>query len=226
VAGYTKIEKNLVGVSEQKEVLDSQKDQTLQEITRIVKDITEQVKEKKHKLAPEIKRLRTLRQKYNDLEGMYNQKKKEYENIANNLDQGKTRLEEEVKTLFEEYRQEETRFHWNNIQSEIYDAFLKRIQNEAKYLNQADKRLSNEFKSYSDFFNAKLRQQENIIKDLKQHQKMIKDNTENFAVQQTLFRNLRELLEVKKACMMQGGGDHMRVYQDSSKGVDRLGLRD
>lgn len=74
-----------------------------------------------------------------------------------NLDQEKNKLEEEVKTLFEEYKQEETRFHHNNIQNEIYDAFLKRIGNEAKFLNAPDKRLSNEFKSYSDFFNAKVR---------------------------------------------------------------------
>jgi len=57
-------------------------------------------------------------------------------------------LEEEVKQLFEEYKGEETKFHSHNIQSEIYDAFLKRISNEAKFISQADKRLSNEFKSY------------------------------------------------------------------------------
>jgi hypothetical protein len=58
--------------------------------------------------------------------------------------------------LFDDYKTEETKFHHNNIQNEIYDAFLKRIGNEAKFLNTPDKRLSNEFKSYSDFFNAKV----------------------------------------------------------------------
>jgi len=62
-----------------------------------------------------------------------------------------------VKSLFEEYKQEETKYHYHNIQNEIYEAFLKRIGNEAKFLNTPDKRLSNEFKSYSDFFNAKVR---------------------------------------------------------------------
>lgn len=60
--------------------------------------------------------------------------------------------------MFEDYKTEEQRFHSNNIQSEIYDAFLKRINNEVKFKNQTDKRLSNEFKSYYDYFNAKLRQ--------------------------------------------------------------------
>lgn len=57
-------------------------------------------------------------------------------------------MEEEVKEMFEEYKTEEQRFHCNNIQNEIYDAFLKRIGNEAKFISQPDKRLSNEFKSY------------------------------------------------------------------------------
>lgn len=74
-----------------------------------------------------------------------------------------------MKQLFEDYKTEETKYHGNNIQNEIYDAFLKRIGNESRFLNTPDKRLSQEFKSYSEFFNAKLRQQENIVKDLKNH---------------------------------------------------------
>jgi hypothetical protein len=61
-----------------------------------------------------------------------------------------------VNSLFDDYKQEESKYHYNNIQTEIYDAFLKRIGNEAKFLNTPDKRLSIEFKSYSDFFNAKV----------------------------------------------------------------------
>ena len=118
--------------------------------------IENEVKDKKQKLAPEIKKLRGFRQKYSDLEAIYNDKKKQYDAVVSNLDQEKNKLEDEVKNLFDDYKQEETKFHYNNIQNEIYDAFLKRIGNEAKFLNTPDKRLSNEFKSYSDFFNAKV----------------------------------------------------------------------
>jgi hypothetical protein len=62
-----------------------------------------------------------------------------------------------VKQTFNDYRDDERKYHFNNIQTEIYDAFLKRIGNEAKFINQPDKKLTNEFKSYQDFFNAKLR---------------------------------------------------------------------
>ena len=55
------------------------------------------------------------------------------------------------------------------------------LPNETKFVNQPEQRLTNEFKSYSEFFKAKLSQQDTIIKDLKPHQKHIQDNTENYA---------------------------------------------
>jgi hypothetical protein len=51
---------------------------------------------------------------------------------------------------------------------------------------------------------------------------MIKDNSENFGLQQVLFKNLRELLEVKKNVMMHGG-DGMKGHVDTdAKGFNRF----
>ena len=182
VSGYTNVNDQIQGISKENQILNNKKEETLQEITQVVVQIENEVKDKKQKLAPEIKKLRGYRQKFTDLEAIYNEKKKQYDAVVQNLDHEKNKLEEEVKNLFEDYKTEESKYHSNNIQNEIYDAFLKRIGNEAKFLNTPDKRLSNEFKSYSEFFNAKLRQQENIVKDLKNHQRHIKDNSENYAL--------------------------------------------
>lgn len=72
--------------------------------------------------------------------------------------------------------------------------------------------MTNEFKSYSEFFNAKLRQQESIVKDLKAHQKHIKDNSENYSEQMRLFKNLKALLEVKRRTMKEGGANDLVGY--------------
>lgn len=157
ISGYTNVQDKILGISEANEILNNKKDQTLQEITTIVTQIESEVKDKKQKLAPEIKKLRGFRQKFTDLEAIYNEKKKQYDAVVQNLDQEKNKLDDDVKQLFDDYKQEETKYHYNNIQNEIYDAFLKRIGNEAKFLNTPDKRLSAEFKSYQEFFNAKLR---------------------------------------------------------------------
>ena len=131
--------------------------------------------------------MRDLREQIKGIEATYLQKKKQYDNICMNLDQEKEKMESDVNTVFNDYREDERKYHQNNIQTEIYDAFLARISNESKFLTQPDKRLTNEFKSYSEFFSAKLRQQENIVKDLKAHQKHIKDNSENYSEQMQLF---------------------------------------
>jgi hypothetical protein len=140
-----------------------------------------------------------------EIEGVHSEKKKLYDNVVMNIEQAKEKAEQEVTQTFNDYKDDERKYHFNNIQTEIYDAFLKRIGNEAKFINQPNNRLTNEFKSYSEFFNAKLRQQENIIKDLKAHQKHIKDNAENFREQMQLFQNLKHLLEVKRRTAKEGG---------------------
>ena len=62
IEGYANIEDKIQGVSNMKEVLDNQKDLSLQEITATVQKIDQEVKERKTQLAPEIQRLRSLRQ--------------------------------------------------------------------------------------------------------------------------------------------------------------------
>ena len=65
------------------------------------------------------------------------------------------------------------------------------------------------------------------MKDLKSHQRHIKDNSENYALQVRLFKDLRSLLDIKKRIVLQGGGDGMIGYQDTqARGFDRFVVRD
>merc|ERR1711935_135236 len=134
ISGYSNIEEQIQGVSNQKEIFDTQKDLSLQEITETVLQIEAEVKERKQSLAPEIQKLRQLRQQMQEIEHVWTEKKKSYDNIVMNLDQEKEKLDSDVKTVFDDYREDERKFHYNNIQSEIYEAFLKRIGNEAKFI--------------------------------------------------------------------------------------------
>jgi hypothetical protein len=49
---------------------------------------------------------------------------------------------------FKEYHESESRFHSNNIQADIFEAFQQRLMHEAHFISNPDKRLSPEFKSY------------------------------------------------------------------------------
>ena len=65
------------------------------------------------------------------------------------------------------------------------------------------------------------------MKDLKNHQRHIKDNSENYSLQVRLFKDLRSLLEIKKRVLQRGGGDGLVGYQDNQAiGFDRFVVRD
>jgi intraflagellar transport protein 81 len=79
IAGYSKVEDQIQGVSELKEKLDNAKSQSMQDLTALIAQIDNEVKDKKTRLAPEIKKLRTLRNKFTEIESEYNEKKRNYD---------------------------------------------------------------------------------------------------------------------------------------------------
>ena len=86
VAGYTSVEDQIVGVSELKEQLDNNKSASLQELTALGQQIESDVKEKKTKLAPGIKKLRTLRQRMSEVEQVYVEQKRSYDDVVNAME--------------------------------------------------------------------------------------------------------------------------------------------
>jgi intraflagellar transport protein 81 len=71
ITGYSSVEDQIQGVSELKEQLDNNKQQSLQELTALVQQIEEEVRKKKTHLAPGIKKLRNLRQTMAEEEEVY-----------------------------------------------------------------------------------------------------------------------------------------------------------
>ena len=75
-----------------KEQLDNAKSASLQEMTTLVAQIEEQVKDQKTKLAPDIKKMRSIRQRMSEMEVEYNDKKKQYDLVVSQLEQEKERI--------------------------------------------------------------------------------------------------------------------------------------
>lgn len=49
------------------------------------------------------------------MEGDYNEKKKKYDLIVSQLESEKERIQEEMGSIFTEYKEAESKFHSNNI---------------------------------------------------------------------------------------------------------------
>jgi len=80
--------------------MDNNKSQSLQEMTVLVQQIEQEVKEKKTKLAPGIKKLRTLRQKMTDVEEEYLAKKQDYDKVVNSMELEKEQITKDMGTQF------------------------------------------------------------------------------------------------------------------------------
>ena len=179
-----------------------------------MQQIDAECKDKKNRLAPEIKKLRTLRAKFAEVEAEHSEQKKGYDAVQSHVESEKERMDKDIGEHYNEYKESETKFHANNIQADILEAFQQRVQHEAHFMSNPDKRLSADFKSYLEFFNAKLTQQQVIIGDLRAHQRQIKENTDYYVTQMKSFRNLQALLEIKRKTVADRG-DNLVGYQDN-----------
>jgi len=111
ITGYSKVEDQIQDASELKEKIDNAKSQSMEVLTGLIQKIDAEVKEKKQKLAPEIKRLRTLRNKFSDIEVDYNEKKRQYDSVQGSLDNEKERLDKDIGHHVGEYKESEGKFH-------------------------------------------------------------------------------------------------------------------
>jgi len=83
----------------------------MQDLTALIQRIDGEVKEKKQKLAPEIKRLRTLRNKFTEIETDYNEKKRNFDGVNGNIESEKERLDKDMGHQVREYTEHESKFH-------------------------------------------------------------------------------------------------------------------
>jgi predicted phage gp36 major capsid-like protein len=161
------------------------------------------------------------------MEQTYNEKKRAYENTVMNLESEKNKLNADIDKAWGEYKAEETKYHYQNIQSKIYSVMQKKLREEQGYLKKPDARLTEDIKSFTELYQTKLKNQEHMIVDLKKHQRYVKDNYENNSLQVQLFENLRRILEVKKMTVHQTEDAQLAGYQvEDATGHDRFVLRE
>lgn len=92
IEGFTAAQDGLEAVASSKQKVDQNKEQTLEEISKLVLDINQKLNLKKNKLAPQIKDLRAARQQFMELESVHSERKKVYEHTALGLDRSELRI--------------------------------------------------------------------------------------------------------------------------------------
>jgi hypothetical protein len=141
----------ILGVRKQNQA----KGKTLDEISKIVTDINQTLKERKNKLAPQIKELRAVRQRYQEVEQDHLEKKALYENTAAGLETERIKLEQECAAFQEDCLREESRYHYLQCMMRIAEAHHERVEQEVEY-DRGHGRLLRDFRTYKELYQVLL----------------------------------------------------------------------
>ena len=196
VSGYQNTEKELQEISKKKTSTDREKGQTLEEISKIVTDINIALKDRKNKLAPQIKELRSVRQQFQELEQFYLKHKKTYENTAAGLESERLKLEQECEKLQNKALQEESRYHYLNCLHDIASVQLEKVQDQEELQKLSGRPRG--VKTIMNSYNQKIATQIEMKKTLMKQHKKIKENEKPYLKQKSMFENLQRLLTKKK----------------------------
>eukprot|EP00933_Yihiella_yeosuensis_P070707 TRINITY_DN78861_c0_g1_i1.p1 TRINITY_DN78861_c0_g1~~TRINITY_DN78861_c0_g1_i1.p1 ORF type:complete len:674 (-),score=203.39 TRINITY_DN78861_c0_g1_i1:112-2133(-) len=232
-AGLRETEAMLEKASVEKSQVDKAKGKTLDEISAIVQKINAQLKEKKNKLAPQIKALRSVRQNFQQVEVKYIEKKNLYDQAKSQVDGEISKVAAEVKQLESEVLEAEQNYHELNMQLITADTKLQRAQFETRCLRKVDDaRHSQEYATLSDQYAAEITKLDEQCRELRKEQKVVKETHEGNLKQKRAFLQLEQLMQVKLKVARQelqnfetgryGMGATRTVMDSSTAGVERL----
>eukprot|EP01116_Phalansterium_solitarium_P014901 TRINITY_DN327_c0_g3_i1.p1 TRINITY_DN327_c0_g3~~TRINITY_DN327_c0_g3_i1.p1 ORF type:complete len:660 (-),score=337.64 TRINITY_DN327_c0_g3_i1:1671-3650(-) len=204
--------KKIEDISAAKADSDAEKGKLLEEISKVVTEINQAIKERKVKLAPQIKDLRTTRQKYQELEVEYTEKKLLYDNASQGLQNEKERVEQERQAYMDEVSREESRYHFLHATSLLLDVNLLKASTEKE----------KGVETFLEKYQKAAYEQEQLGKTLREQQKKIKDTFEPNQAQINMFNDLKALLRLK--LKLYSTGNHTVGGALKSDEPDRLVL--
>lgn len=202
VTGSQATQDNLEDVSRKKEDLNNKKAMTLDEISRHVDTITQTLKSKKQKLAPQIKDLRSIRHRFDDVEQEYLKKKRVYDNTALGYESERLKLEQDVTSNMNSVMEEESRYHFIHCLKLINSVRKDMMRAEMSY-QVGDDTFSDDHKSYQDAIAATIKKKETEGKKLRKKKKSVAESHDSHVEQRKLFVELRALLQSKKDVQIQ-----------------------
>lgn len=220
VAGFLETHDKLDAVSAMNAQVNALKGETLEEISRVVTDLNQTLKERKNQLAPQIKELRAVRSKYQETEQVYLDKKAQYDATAVGLEAERLKLEQDCAAFQDDCLREESQFHLLHCQLELERARADKVAQEVDFeAGAGGKRLLRDIRSFQELYRHKVAQQESLTKELRKQQKALKTSAGDRAQQKDMFAHLATLLGCKlRLATAPGGGGGSGIGMTSGAG--------
>jgi len=226
--GLKETEAMLEKASVEKSQIDKAKGKTLDEISSIVSRINTQLKDKKNKLAPQIKALRSVRQNFQQVEVKYLEKKGAYDQARTAMEGELEKTANDVKQLESEVLEAEKSYHQLSMELCSAEGQLQRAHREAR-CQRKEERHSKDHQTMAEEYAAQITQYDEHCRELRKEQKIVKETHEDNLKQKRAFVQLEKLIGVKlkivkqefqqQQSMMDPRGHQTGI---STAGVDRL----
>ncbi|OWZ14741.1 Intraflagellar Transport Protein 81 [Phytophthora megakarya] len=198
ISGFLATQDKIDDISVQNARVNALKGETLEEISRVVTDINQALKERKNQLAPQIKELRTVRQRYQEMEHVYLERKAQYDHTAVGLEAERLKLEQECAAFQEDALREESQFHLLHCQIQLQQGKADKIAQEIEFeQGTSNARLLRDIRSFQELYKHKVAQQESLTKELRKQQKTLKTSAPAKKQQREMFEGLLQLLTCK-----------------------------
>ena len=188
VSGFLETQGRLEAVSQVKSEADEAKALTLEEMSKIVTEINDTIKEKKVELQPRIKDLRALRAEYQEVEGSYTAAKKAYDQVALVHQAEREKLEQQIAEARKKTAEEESNYFALQMMTKVVDERIKVVlgPKAGEYQKRLERRLTEQTQEQVMYNNQANDLAETEVSDrLNKH----------------MFEQLHEMLEVRIASL-------------------------
>ena len=126
-----------------------------------------------------MRELKSTRIKFQSTKQLFDEKKEKYDSTASSLVSERLDIERECNSLQKEWLEMERNYHHLSNANEIAKVNLERVRMENRWRTGTEKMLP-DFESLKDLYGNKLEQQENMAKQLRKEQKILKENKEEY----------------------------------------------
>jgi len=223
VVGAAATQANLEDVSAKKGAVDATKGKTLDEISAVVANITQTLKARKNRLAPQIKELRAVRNVFEELEGRYTKKKGQYDALVAGLNTTQIKLKKDVDENIQGLLEEESSYHFLSALTLITQVRLDQMAGERNFLSGSDRLFNNGPASYKEAYEQQIADHDKRGKALRQEKVHVKENHSEFVNQRSMFLSLRNLMKAKEAAQK---AEKQQALKNEQQDMLSLGLDD
>jgi len=183
-------------LSNQNANINQNKQQTLDQTAAVVKEINEKLKANKSRLAPLLQHLKAKREQVMQLEEIFVDKKRGYEEECFRLNSETKSIEHELKSLEDVCCSVKRQTKLMEYKYKVKQTFLEKLNNEHGY-KKGQGRLNPRFATYGEWYDQHLTDLTHKLGSIRKMQKELEHSQNKNLCQREYFVKLKELLTLQ-----------------------------